>query len=87
MDTDPDICLRATSLHRRLLLWRGGAVAFCPCLHRGLRACVRGGWTGHQAPHLVHLKVQGVIGADEHENVEALNRARDDAAVRGCCWK
>ena len=42
-----------------------------------------GGWTGHQAPHLVHLKVQGVIGADEHENVEALNRARDDAAVRG----
>lgn len=84
MDTEPDIVLRATSLHRRLLLWRGGAVAFfvLACIVAVGRA-PGGGWAAHRAPHLVHLKVQGIIGSDEHENIEALNRARDDDSVKG----
>ncbi|MCE2564087.1 signal peptide peptidase SppA [Komagataeibacter sp. FNDCF1] len=84
MDTDPDTRLRATSLHRRLLFWRGGAVAFF------VLACIvafahpsGGGWPGHPGPHLVHLKVQGIVASDEHENVEALRKAADDDAVRG----
>ncbi|WP_182356490.1 signal peptide peptidase SppA [Komagataeibacter europaeus] len=83
MDTDPDMLLHATSLRRRLLVWRGGAVAFfvLACTVAALRAG-GGGLTGH-APHLVHLKLEGIIPADEHENVEALQKAADDASVRG----
>ncbi|MBE7729345.1 signal peptide peptidase SppA [Komagataeibacter sp. FXV3] len=82
MDTDPDMLLHATSLRRRLLVWRGGAVAFfvLACIVATWRA--GGGFVGH-APHLVHLKLEGIIPSDEHENVEALRKAADDASVRG----
>ncbi|MBV1825112.1 signal peptide peptidase SppA [Komagataeibacter oboediens] len=81
MDTDPDMLLHATALRRRLMFWRGGAVAFfvLACIVAMARA---GGLGGH-APHLVHLKLEGVIPSDPHENVEALKKAADDASVRG----
>ncbi|GCE82966.1 signal peptide peptidase SppA [Komagataeibacter diospyri] len=83
MDTDPDMLLHAASLRRRLLVWRGGAVAFfvLACIVAVLRAG-GGGLVGH-APHLVHMKLEGIIPSDEHENVEALQKAADDASVRG----
>ncbi|GBR19204.1 signal peptide peptidase sppA [Komagataeibacter nataicola NRIC 0616] len=81
MDTSPDMSVHATSRRRQLLLWRGSAVAFfvLACLFAVGRS---GGLAGH-APHLAHLKLAGVIGSDEHENVEALKKAADDASVKG----
>ncbi|RFD18925.1 signal peptide peptidase SppA [Komagataeibacter melaceti] len=83
MDTDPDMVLRATSLRRQLLFWRGGAVAFFVLACIVAIACARGGgWTG-QKPHLAHLKLAGVIGANEQDNVDAIQKAADDATVKG----
>ena len=83
MDTDPDMIMHATSLRRRLLFWRGGAVAFfvLACLV-GFSRSSGSSWTG-RAPHLVHLKLEGIITADEHENIEALQKAADDTTVKG----
>ncbi len=41
-----------------------------------------GGWTG-QKPHLVHLKLAGIISASEQDNVDAIRKAADDSTVKG----
>jgi protease-4 len=83
MPLDADLLLDRRRLKRRLSLWRGLAVLAVAGLALGLF------WRGDDptgmlssSAHLARLNVQGFIG-DDRKVVEALERVRRDASVRG----
>ncbi len=84
MPLDADLLLDRRRLKRRLSLWRALAVvaiaaaAVVVTWQPELRAAI----TGSAGPHLARLSLQGFIG-DDRKLLEALDRARRDASVRG----
>jgi protease-4 len=84
MPLDADLLLDRRRLKRRLSLWRAfaviaiAAVAVVATWQPDLRALA----TGSSGPHLARLTLHGFIG-DDRKVLEALERARRDASVRG----
>ena len=83
MPLDADLLLDRRRLKRRLSLWRGFAVLAVAVLAAAfLWRDPEGGMPGVATAHLARLNVDGFIG-DDRKLLEALDRARRDASVRG----
>lgn len=84
MPLDADLLLDRRRLKRRLSLWRALAVmaVAAAAVFLTWQPDVRAAITGSSGPHLARLSLQGFIG-DDRKLLEALERARRDASVRG----
>lgn len=84
MPLDADLLLDRRRLKRRLSLWRALAVmaVAAAAVFLTWQPDIRAAITGSSGPHLARLSLQGFIG-DDRKLLEALERARRDASVRG----
>lgn len=84
MSLDADLLLDRRRLKRRLSLWRALAVlaVAAAAIVATWQPDVRAALMGAQGPYLARLSLQGFIG-DDRKLLEALDRARRDASVRG----
>lgn len=82
MSLDADLLLDRVRLKRRLVWWRVGAIVL---LVGVLLLSARIGVGGHgtlSGPHLVRLRVDGVI-AEDRKRLDEIDRATDDGSVKG----
>lgn len=84
MSVDPDLMVDRLRLRRRLLFWRVAAVAAFVLALTGVggRSLLQGG-TLTARPHLVRVRVTGVIGSDVSRQVALIDQAAENRAVRG----
>lgn len=81
---DPDLVVDRLRLRRRLLFWRGGAIAafvLAWLVAGGQVLFHRGGLVGRD--HLVRVRVTGIIGSDNRKLIDLIDAAAKARAIRG----